>query len=172
MIDFIFKIIWLQFCLRVLLWFRIYNTAYVGYIAKTVLQIGLHLSHIGSVRFLWFQKLGNIDFENFENNELIKLQFCRILLGSTCTSFLSFATIIHHMDKYSTVDKEFCWKIFKLFCLDDLSTADNIGNNIDEVFDYFCKCKDWLEAGSDLILLYLNKLLVKIMECLLKNINV
>ena len=35
--------------------------------------MGLHVSHRGFVRFLWFQEPDNIDFENFENNVLTKL---------------------------------------------------------------------------------------------------
>ena len=54
----------------VLLRFRIHNIAFVGDIEKALLQICLHSSHRNFVRFLWFQEPGNIDFENFKNNEL------------------------------------------------------------------------------------------------------
>ena len=129
----------------VLLRFRIHNIAFVGDIEKAFLQIGLHPSHRDFVRFLWFQEPGNIDFENFENNELTELRFCRVLFGVTSSSFLLFATIIHHMNKYSTVDKEFVDKFLGSLHVDDLSTG---ANNVDEAFDYFCKCKNRLEEGS------------------------
>ena len=54
----------------VLLRFRIHNIAFVGDIEKALLQICLHPSHKDFVRFLWFQEPGNIDLENFKNNEL------------------------------------------------------------------------------------------------------
>ena len=57
----------------VLLRFRIYNKPFIGDIGKAFLQIGLQISHRDFVRFLWFQEPGNIDFENFENNELTEL---------------------------------------------------------------------------------------------------
>ena len=129
----------------VLLRFRIHNIAFVGDIEKTFLQIGLHPSHRDFVRFLWFQEPSNIDFENFENNELTELRFCRVLFGVTSSPFLLFATIIHHMNKYSTVDKEFVDRFLSSLHVDDLSTG---ANSVDEAFDYFCKCKDRLEVGS------------------------
>ena len=89
-----------------LLQFRIHNIAIVGDIEKTFLQIGLHPSHKDFVRFLWFQEPGSIASENFENNELTEFRFCRVLFGVTSSLFLLFATIIYHMIKYSTVDKE------------------------------------------------------------------
>ena len=129
----------------VLLRFRIHNIAFVGDIERTFLQIGLHPSHRGFVRLLWFQEPSNIDFENFENNELTELRFCRVLFGVTSSPFLLFATIIHHMNKYSTVDKEFVDRFLSSLHVDDLSTG---ANSVDEAFDYFCKCKDRLEVGS------------------------
>ena len=79
------------------------------------------------------------------------------------------------MNKYNTVDKEFVDKFLGSLHVDDLSTG---ANNVDEALDYFCKCKNWLEEGSfDLRKLRsnsanLNKWLIRIMEWLLKNINV
>ena len=118
----------------VLLRFRIHSIAFVGDIEKAFLQIALHPSHKDFVRFLWFQEPGNIDFENFENNELTELRFCRALFGVTCSPFLLFATIIYHMNKYSTVDKEFADKFLSSLHVDDLSTG---ANNVDEAFDFF-----------------------------------
>ena len=129
----------------VLLRFRIHNTAFVGDIEKVFLQIGLYPSHKEFVRFLWFQEPGNIDFENFENKKLTELRFCKVLFAVTSSLFLLFATIIHHMNKYSTVDKEFVDRFLSSLHVDDLSTE---ANNVGEAFDYFCKCKDRLEVGS------------------------
>ena len=91
----------------VLLRFWIHSIAFVGGIEKKFLQIGLHPSHRDFVRLLWFQEPSNIGFENFENNELTELRFCRVFLEVTFSPFLLFTTIIHHMNKYRTVDKEF-----------------------------------------------------------------
>ena len=129
----------------VLLRFRIHNIAFIKDIEKAFLQIGLHPSHKDFARFLWFQEPGNIDFENFENNELTELRFCRVLFGVISSPFSLFATIIHHMNKYSTVDKEFVDKILSSLHADDLNTGPN---NVDEAFDYFCKCKNRLEEDS------------------------
>ena len=129
----------------VLLRFWIHNIAFVGDIEKAFLQIGLHPSHRDFVRFLWFQEPGNIDFENFENNELTELRFCRILFGFTSSPFLLFATIIHHMNKYNTVDKELVDEFLSSLHVDDLSTE---ASNVDEALDYFRKWKDRLEKGS------------------------
>ena len=49
------------------------------------------------------------------------------------------------MNKYNTVDKEFVDRFLSSLHVDDLSTG---ANNVDEAFDYFCKCKDRLEEGS------------------------
>ena len=73
--------------LEILLRFRIHNIAFVGDIEKTFLQIRLHSSHRDFARFLCFQKPGNIDFENFENNELTELRFCSVLLVVTSSTF-------------------------------------------------------------------------------------
>ena len=104
-------------------------------------MLGIRPSHRDFVRFLWFQEPGNIHFENFENNELTDLRFCRVLFGVTPSPFLLFATIIHYMNKYSTADKEFVDRFLSSLHVDDLSTGA-------EAFEYFCKCKDRLEVGS------------------------
>ena len=129
----------------ILLRFRIHNIAFVGDIEKAFLLIGLHPSHKEFVRYLWFQEPGNIDFGNFENKKLTELRFCKVLFAVTSSLFLSFATIIHHMNKYSTVDKEFVDRVLSSLHVDNLSTE---ANNVGEAFDYFCKCKDRLEVGS------------------------
>ena len=129
----------------ILLRFRIHNIAFVGDIEKAFLLIGLHPSHKEFVRYLWFQEPGNIDFGNFENNKWTELRFCKVLFAVTSSPFLLFATIIHHMNRYSTVDKEFVDRVLSSLHVDDLSTE---ANNVREAFDYFCKCKDRLEVGS------------------------
>ena len=118
----------------VLLRFLIHNIAFVGDIEKAFLQIGLHPSIRDFVRFLWFQEPSNIDFEKFENNELTELRFCGVLFGVTSSPFLLFDTIIHHMNKYSTVDKEFVDIFLSPLHVDDLSTG---ANSVDEAFDFF-----------------------------------
>ena len=79
------------------------------------------------------------------------------------------------MNKYSTVDKEVVDRFLSSLHVDDLSTG---ANNVDEAFDYFCKCKDRLEVGSFNLRKFrsnsteLEKWLIKIMKCSLKNIIV
>ena len=49
------------------------------------------------------------------------------------------------MNKYSTVDKELVDRFLSSLHIDDFSAE---ANNVDEAFDYFCKCKDRMEVGS------------------------
>ena len=124
--------------------FGIHKIAFVGDIEKALLQVGLHSSHRDFISFLWFQEPGNIDFENFENNELTELRFCRVLFGITSSQFLLFATSIHHMNKYSTVYKEFVDRFLSSLHVDDLSTG---AKNVDEAFDFFVNIKTgWRKA--------------------------
>ena len=116
----------------------IHNIAFVGNIEKAFLQIGLHPWHRDFVRFLWFQELSNIDFENFEYNELNELRFWRVLFGVTFSPFLSFATIIHHKNKSSAIDKEFVDRFLSSLHVDDLSTG---ANNVDENLIIFVNVK-------------------------------
>ena len=50
--------------------------------------------------------------------------------------------MIHQMNKYSTVDTGFSDRFLNSLHADDLRTG---ANDVDEAFDYFCKCKDRLE---------------------------
>ena len=56
---------------------------------KALLQIDLNPSQRDFVRFLWFQKPGNIDSENLKYNELNELRFCRVLFGVSLAKWLS-----------------------------------------------------------------------------------
>ena len=49
------------------------------------------------------------------------------------------------MNKSSAVDKEFVDRFLSSLHVDDLSTG---ANNVDEAFDYFCKCKNRLEVST------------------------
>ena len=65
---------------EVLLGFQIHNITFAGDVGKVFLQIDLHPSHRDFVRFLGFQEPGNIDFKNFENNELTELRLLNFFL--------------------------------------------------------------------------------------------
>ena len=73
------------------------------------------------------------------------MRFCRVLFGFTSSPFLLLTTIIHHMNKYNTVDKELVDEFLSSLHVDDLSAG---ASNIDEALDYFRKWKDRLEEGS------------------------
>ena len=71
----------------VLLRFHSFNYVLVGDIEKAFHQISLNPDHRNLVRFLWFKDIENLDFERFENNQLIGYRFCRVLFGVTFSPF-------------------------------------------------------------------------------------
>ena len=71
----------------VLLRFHSFNYVLVGDIEKAFHQISLNPDHRNLVRFLWFKDIENLDFERFENNQLIGYRFCRVLFVVTFSPF-------------------------------------------------------------------------------------
>ena len=61
-----------------LLKFRTHNMAFVGHIEKSFLQIELCDEQRDLLRFLWFKDPVNIDFNVFENNEIIEYRLYRV----------------------------------------------------------------------------------------------
>ena len=72
----------------VLLRFRCHNYAFSADIEKAFLQIGITPEHRDYIRFLWFEDIKNIDFEHFENNQLVEYRFTRVLFGLNASPFL------------------------------------------------------------------------------------
>ena len=56
----------------VLLRFCLFNYVTIGDSEKSFLQISISLEDRNFVRFVWFKDINTLDFDNFENNELIE----------------------------------------------------------------------------------------------------
>jgi len=67
----------------VLLRFRAKNIGLVADLEKAFNQIILNKKDRDFVRFLWLKNINEIDYENFDNNELIIYRLCRVLFGVT-----------------------------------------------------------------------------------------
>ena len=129
----------------VLLRFRAHNIAVVGDIEKAFLQINLNPKDRDFVRFLWFENIENIDFDNFQNNKLVEYRLCRVLFGVASSPFLLSATLIHHVKKFIHEDAEFVEKLLNSLHVDDLNSGCD---DVDSGFDFFVQCKNTLKEGS------------------------
>ena len=129
----------------VLLRFRGFNYAIIADIEKAFLQIHLAPEHRDYVRFLWFKDFNNIDFDNFENNELVEYRLCRVLFGVTSSPFLLSATIIHHSEIYLEADPDFVDKLLSSLHVDDLTSGEN---DIPKAFTFYKSCKETLQEGG------------------------
>ena len=131
--------------LDVLLRFRCYNYAMVGDIEKAFLQIGIKQEHRDYVRFLWFQDIDNIDFENFDNNPLVEYRFCRVLFGVTSSSFLLAGTLNKHVNSSENHDQVFKEKLLNSLHVDDLNSGCN---SIEEGVEFYSSSKKCLAKGG------------------------
>lgn len=120
----------------ILLRFRAKNIGLIADLEKAFWQIVLNEEDRDFVRFLWLKDIKNIDFENFDNNELATYRICRVLFGVTSSPFLLNGTIIHHVNK---IENELLPKlILQSLHIDDLSTSLD---NESEPFEFFKSCK-------------------------------
>ena len=73
-------------------------------------QISVKERHKSLLRFLWFD-------DPFEKpRSVVKMRFCRIIFGVTCSQYLLTSTIQFHGDP------GFCRKVKSHFYVDDLNT--------------------------------------------------
>ena len=124
----------------VLLRFHSFNYVLVGDIEKAFHQSSLNPDHRNLVRFLWFKDIENLDFERFENNQLIGYRFCRVLFGVMFSPFFG-----SHISKYENVDPLFASKLLNSLHVDDLTTGCNTANQGLESDEKAKKC---LSKGS------------------------
>ena len=129
----------------VLMKFRERNVALVADVEKAFLQISLDPEHRDYVRFLWFKNPFDIDFDVFENNELIEYRLCRVLFGVTSSPFLLNATLITHADLFLESDPEFVQKLLDSLHVDDLNSSLN---DLPQAFQFFVKCKERLAEAK------------------------
>jgi len=123
----------------VLLRFRAHKVAFIGDLEKAFLQIEMDEGQLDRLRFLWFKNPAEIDFENFENNELVELRLTRVLFGATPLPFLLSATLQHHAEKYRDIDPGFVQKLLESMHVDDLTGGDS---NVQKSFEFISKAKE------------------------------
>ena len=122
-----------------LLKFRTHNVAFVGDIEKAFLQIELCDEQRDLLRFIWFKDPVNIDFNVFENNEIIEYRLCRVIMGATPSPFLLSATLQHHIESYKELDPEFVKKLSNSLHVDDLSGSST---TVQEAIEFLKKSKE------------------------------
>ena len=86
--------------------FRTHFIAITADIEKAYLKISVKEEHRNLLRFLWFDD----PFKEAPN--IIKMRFCRVILGATCSQYLLTSIIHRHGDKYKVLDPEFCRNVF------------------------------------------------------------
>ena len=129
----------------VLLRFRANNIAIVGDIEKAFLQIDLNKEQRDLVRFLWFENVNNVDFEQLDKNKIVEYRLCRVLFGVTSSPFLLAATLLHHVNLYKDIDPEFVDRFLESLHVDDLNAGSN---ELSEAYEFFCKSKERLKDAS------------------------
>ena len=129
---------------NVLLRFRSYNYVFTADIEKAFLQIGITPEHRDFIRFLWFKDTKNIDFENFDKNELVEYRFTRVLFGLNASPFLLQATLKKHVSE-SDNELKFKEKLMNSLHIDDMTAG---ANTLDEAKDFYLNCKETLNKGG------------------------
>ena len=119
--------------LDTLLRFRAHNNAVVADIEKAFLQIDIVPKQRNYVRFLWFADIENIDFENFENNDLVEHRVCRVLFGLTSSPFLLTATLMKHIKQYEFENEEIVKELLQSLHVDDLNSGKQ---TVDEAYKF------------------------------------
>ena len=99
--------------------FRLYPVALVADIEKAYLQILIDERDRDFMRFLWYDDV----FATKPN--IVKLRFCRVIFGATCSQYLLNAMLHNHAMKFENVDPDLSRKIRSHFYVDDLSTGVN-----------------------------------------------
>lgn len=130
---------------NVLLKFRSYNIAFNSDIEKAFLQISIDPNYRDFLRFLWLTDINQIDYENFENNELKTFRLTRVLFGATSSPFSLTATLIKHFEKFKAHDPVFVNKVLSSLHVDDLiSGADDESS----ATNFYLNCKGKLAEGN------------------------
>ncbi|XP_066912160.1 uncharacterized protein [Clytia hemisphaerica] len=105
----------------ILLRFRAKNIGLVADIEKAFWQIMLNEKDRDFVRFLWLKDINDIDFKNFDTNQLVTYRICRVLFGVTSSPFLLNGTLRHHINKIQ--DTSVRDLLLRSLHVDDLTTS-------------------------------------------------
>mgnify|MGYP001795543526 FL=1 len=106
--------------------------ALVADIEKAYLQILIDERDRDFMRFLWYDDV----FATKPNT--VKLRFCRVIFGATCSQYLLNATLHNHAMKFENVDPDLSRKIRSHFYVDDWSTGVN---STEQVINLYKKIK-------------------------------
>ena len=128
----------------VLMRFRTYNYVVTADIEKAFLQVGLSPNHRNYVRFLWFKEVNNINFENFDLNEIEEYRFSRVLFGVNSSPFLLQATLAKHISEHES-ETNFKEKILNGLYVDDLTSG---ADSILDAKQFYDKAKQCLSDGG------------------------
>ncbi|XP_066924368.1 uncharacterized protein [Clytia hemisphaerica] len=130
----------------ILLRFRAKNIGLVADIEKAFWQIMLNEKDRDFVRFLWLKDTNDIDFQNFDNNQLVTYRICRVLFGVTSSPFLLNGTLRHHINKIQ--DTSVRDLLLRSLHVDDLTTSLDTEA---EACEFYTSCKEhFAEANFNL----------------------
>ncbi|XP_066929853.1 uncharacterized protein [Clytia hemisphaerica] len=130
----------------ILLRFRAKNIGLVADIEKAFWQIMLNEKDRDFVRFLWLKDTNDIDFQNFDNNQLVTYRICRVLFGVTSSPFLLNGTLRYHINKIK--DTSVRDLLLRSLHVDDLTTSLDTEA---EACEFYTSCKEhFAEANFNL----------------------
>ena len=100
--------------------------------------------HRDYARFIWFENVNKIDYENFVNNEFIELQFSLVLFGITSSPFLLNTTVRSNVLNYKDIQPDIVQTLLSSLHVDDFNTGMN---TLREAFHLYVNVKNILKEG-------------------------
>jgi len=123
----------------VLIGFRAHCIAITADIEKAFLMIGIVPSDRDVLRFLWFHDPTKLD------SPICQFRFTRAAFGLRPSPALLGAVIIHHLDKYSSIQPQLIEGIKKGLYVNDLLTGSD---NVASAFQIYSKAKQIMSEGG------------------------
>ncbi|XP_064482923.1 uncharacterized protein LOC135395761 [Ornithodoros turicata] len=106
--------------LSTLLRFRLNNVALVADIEKAFLQVAVRGEDRDALRFLWFEQPPT---SSDCLPSICEWRMTRVPFGTSASSFLLGATVLHHLRNVSGPEQEVAQMMADSFCIDDLLTG-------------------------------------------------
>ncbi|XP_065902557.1 uncharacterized protein [Dysidea avara] len=123
----------------VLLRFRAHPIAITADIEKAFLMIGVAPKDRDVLRFLWFQDPYKLD------SPIRQFHFTRVVFGLRPSPALLGAVILHHLDKYSSIEPQLIEGIKKGLYVDDLITGSD---SVASAFQIYTRAKQIMSEGG------------------------
>ena len=79
---------------------------------KSSLQISLVPDNRNYVRFIWFEDIINLDFDNFDIHNIVEFRIFRILCWLTSSSFLLTGMLRNYLNQYVYSDSDLLRKFY------------------------------------------------------------